>query len=105
MPNSPHRIRRQSWLVRADSASAAFNLRQRLRDDWQGLLLPAFERAFDKEFSGEDVIHIAHIRLGLQLGSEKEVSRLPELIQHHLVRRLREIAFARPYLNERSVQC
>ena len=100
-----HRVRRQRWLVRARSTPVAFALRQRLHDEWHGLLLPAFEKVFDQECGGEEVIHIASLNLHLHLGSEKEVSRLPELIEQKLVEQLREIVLARSHLSGKRVAC
>ena len=101
MPASPHRIRRQRWLVRADSTLSAFNIRKRLRDDWPDLLLPVFEKAFDQAAGGENVVRIPKIELRFKVASEEKLAELlPELIHHQLVERLREILRGRPQTNK-----
>lgn len=88
----PHRIRRQRWALCADSAAAAFTLRQRLRDDWQEVLLPVFQKVFDQEVPGEDVVHLRRIELTLKVAAgEKTGASWPALIHDQLLRQLREI--------------
>jgi hypothetical protein len=102
MPTSPHRIRRQRWVVRACSGESAFSIRKRLRDDWQALLLPAFEEAFDQAAGGEDVVRISKIELGFKVAFEEELTgSLPELIRHQLAEQLREIFRGRPQTNRK----
>ncbi|MEY2497296.1 MAG: hypothetical protein QOD12_852 [Verrucomicrobiota bacterium] len=96
MPTSPHRIRRQRWAFRAGSAAAAFALRQRLRDDWQEVLLPAFEKAFDQEVPGGKVVHIPRIELALKIAPEEKTGALWSTLLHEQLRgQLQEILRAR----------
>lgn len=96
MPTSPHRIRRQRWAFRAGSAAAAFALRQRLRDDWHEVLLPAFEKAFDQEIAGTNVVHIPKIELAFKIAPEEKMGALWSTSLHEqLVEQLREILRAR----------
>ncbi|MFO1433889.1 MAG: contractile injection system tape measure protein [Candidatus Competibacteraceae bacterium] len=85
MTNSLHRIRRQRWLVRTPSKPDAFAIRKHLHDNWQDLLLPAFEKVFD-QVAGEDrLIHIPRIVLRLRVASERQlIEELPDLIQQQL---------------------
>lgn len=91
-----HRIRRQRWAFRAGSAAAAFALRQRLRDDWQEMLLPAFEKAFDQEVPGGKVVHIPRIELALKIAPEEKMGALwSALLHEQLLGQLQEILRAR----------
>ncbi|MEQ1353488.1 MAG: contractile injection system tape measure protein [Candidatus Acidiferrum sp.] len=92
-----HRIRRQRWVVRTGSAPAAFRLRQRLRDDSQDRLLPAFQKAFDRAAGGEEVLRVPRLVLSLKVASEEVLmERLPELIEQELAEQLRNILQEQP---------
>ena len=97
MRNSPHRVRRQRWLVHVDSTRAAFDVRKRLRDDWQHLLLPAFEKSFDRIASDEEIIRIPKVELRFKVASEEKLTELlPELIDQQLTEQLRELFRKQP---------
>ncbi|MGA7215326.1 MAG: contractile injection system tape measure protein [Terrimicrobiaceae bacterium] len=90
MPHSLHRIRRQRWIVHARSPESAFSIRKRLRDDWQNLLLPAFERVFDQAAGSEETIRIPRIELRLKVALDEDLTgSLPELIHRQLSEQLR----------------
>ncbi|MBK7029910.1 MAG: hypothetical protein IPH45_12155 [Bacteroidales bacterium] len=61
-----HRIRKQVWSVRTDKAEHAFNLRMQLRDEWESLLLPVFEKVFNEVAGGDEVIHISKLSLQIR---------------------------------------
>src|SRR6185436_14450295 len=91
MPPQPHRIRRQRWLLRAGSGTEAFAVRQRLREELEGVLLAAFGKAFDQLAPGDEVIRIPRIELHLKVTSADQIPQhLPELIHRQLVEQLRE---------------
>jgi len=97
MRNSPHRVRRQRWLVYVNSTRAAFDVRKRLRDDWQHLLLPAFEKSFDRIASDEEIIRIPKVELRFKVASEEKLTELlPELIDQQLTEQLRELFRKQP---------
>jgi hypothetical protein len=97
MRSLPHRVRRQRWLVRVGSSRAAFGVRKRLRDDWQHLLLPAFEKSFDRIASDEEIIRIPKIELRLKVASEEKLTELlPELIDKEVTEQLRELFRKQP---------
>src|SRR3954467_13849276 len=101
----PHRIRRQRWNLRACSVAAAFDLRRRLRDDWQEVLLPAFESVFDQEAPGTDVVQIPRLELVLKIGPEETAGgSWSRLLQERLLRQLREIMRGRPNVPEKPAQ-
>jgi len=92
MARLPHRIRRQRWELRAGSTAAAFALRQRLREEWQEMLLPAFETVFDQEVPGEEMIRLPRIELRLKVGAGEDTEALwPAAIHEQLLEQLREI--------------
>lgn len=92
MEPTPHRIRRQRWLLRAGSGTEAFAVRQRLREAWEGALCRAFEEAFDELASGDEVIRIPKIELRLKVASADRIpGQLPELIHQQLVEQLQEL--------------
>lgn len=77
----PHRIRRQRWRVRTGSPEEAFAARQQVRDELEGVLMPAFERAFDEAAPGDGVVHVSRLELHLRIpGSDALAARLPELL-------------------------
>ncbi|WP_342375410.1 contractile injection system tape measure protein [Myxococcus stipitatus] len=77
----PHRIRRQRWRVQTRTSEEAFAARQQVRDELEGVLLPAFERAFDEVAPGDGVVHLSRLELHLSIpGLEGLVERLPELL-------------------------
>lgn len=60
-------------------------MRQRLRNEWQELLLPAFEKAFGEIAAGERVIHVPKIELHFKVASpEKLTEELPQQIYQQL---------------------
>jgi hypothetical protein len=82
--------------LQAGSAAAAFALRQRVRDEWQDLFLPAFETAFDEEMPAADAVHIPQIELTLRIGPEEKMGESwSAVVQEQLLRQLREILRAR----------
>lgn len=85
----PHRIRRQSWQVRTGSAAEGFAARQRLLGAWEELILPAFERAFDRVAGGEGVVRVPRLEIRVSAASlEALLERLPELIEAESVEQL-----------------
>ncbi|AGC47261.1 phosphotransferase/anion transporter [Myxococcus stipitatus DSM 14675] len=77
----PHRIRRQRWRVQTRTSEEAFAARQQVRDEMEGVLLPAFERAFDEVAPGDAVVHLPRLELHLRIaGTEGLAERLPELL-------------------------
>jgi hypothetical protein len=87
MHKDPHRIRKQSWIVRVGSAADAFAWRKLLRDQWQDLLLPVLEKAFDEVVQGERVLHIPKIELQVQIDSARHP---PESLPDLLIQQLQE---------------
>ncbi len=86
----PHRIRRQSWTVKAASEKDAFAIQQSLRLHWEDSLLAAFERAFDEVAPGDEVIHLARLELDLSVSSEADfAAERPVLLDRQLGARLR----------------
>lgn len=69
---TPHRIRRQRWQVRAGAQTMAFAVKRRLRGQWDTVLKPCFERAFDRLGVGETVVRIPRltVRLDWPAGAE-----------------------------------
>ena len=103
MISLPHRIRRQRWSVCAGSTAAAFSLRQRLRDDWPDVLMSAFEKVFDEEAAGEELVRIPRIELTLKLTpAEQGGTSWSRLLHDQLFERLREILQARRGVREKS---
>jgi hypothetical protein len=94
-----HRIRRQSWIVRTHSAAAGFELRRKLRMDWEGTLLASFERAFDRVADGQVVIRIPRIELHLKL-SELGKEMPADLIDRQLTEQLPQRCRAQPRHDE-----
>ncbi|QSQ13870.1 contractile injection system tape measure protein [Myxococcus landrumensis] len=77
----PHRIRRQRWRVQTRTSEEAFAARQQVRDELEGALLPAFERAFDEVAPGDGVVHLSRLELHLRIpGPEVLAAQLPELL-------------------------
>lgn len=92
MTQPSHRIRRQRWLVRASSSTEAFAVRRRLREEWEAVLLPAFEAAFNVLAPGDDVVRIPKIELRLKVApGEHFPQHLAELIRLQLGERLSEL--------------
>jgi Contractile injection system tape measure protein len=92
-----HRIRRQHWQVSVISPGEAFALRQALRAQFDTVLLPAFQRAFDALGAGDEVVHIPRLTLKLQLrGGEDLVAALARLIEKQLEQILAPAVAARP---------
>ena len=96
MTSSPHRIRRQRWLVSTATNEHAFTLRNQFRERWEDVLLPVFETAFD-EFSNEDeFIHIPRLEIKLKLDPGSELwEDLPQALYEELATQLRSIAAKR----------
>jgi hypothetical protein len=95
-----HRIRRQTWSLRAATPAEGFALRREVHEAWEAVLLPALERAFDEAADGERVIRIPRLDLRLRLDSPGELAEaLPRLIREAIGAELRsafgEIASAR----------
>lgn len=65
MPGQTHRIRRQYWSVKTDKAEHAFQLRKKLRDEWESLLLPVFEKAFNEIAGGDEILQIKKLSIRL----------------------------------------
>lgn len=85
MPGNPHRIRRQTWRIRANSPAQGFQLRQAVREAFAPSFLSAFEAACDESTSVEDVVHIPRFELHLRIPSENHLERLlPEAIRIQL---------------------
>jgi CRP-like cAMP-binding protein len=72
-------------VVNTGSAAEAFSIRNYLHNQWQDLLLPPFEKAFDEAASAEHIIHFPRIEFRLQVASEKQLTEmLPDLIHQQL---------------------
>lgn len=92
MPGRPHRIRRQRWIIRASSSADAFALRQRFRHEWETVLLPAFEAAFDDFAPGDEVVRIPKIELRFKMDPGEPLPRdLVASIRAQLGERLHEL--------------
>ncbi|BAY09889.1 contractile injection system tape measure protein [Calothrix sp. NIES-2098] len=92
MSNFLHRIRRLTWKVNTNSTAEAFAVRQNLYNQWQDILISAFESAFDEIDSGNRVIHIPKLEVNLKVKSSQEIwELLPELIQQQLNEQLQSI--------------
>ena len=75
MVPSPHRIRRQRWLVRTSSTAAALAWRTFLYHQGQDLILPLFEQAF-AEIGGDDrFVHLPRLELHLTVAETDQVAR------------------------------
>jgi len=99
MTPAPHRIRTQRWLARTRAPDDALALRQRLRDDWRDVLLPAFAAAFDEVVEDDQVVHIARLEVQIHLDTlEAATYRMTELIHQQLARQLRPMAARTPPL-------
>jgi len=69
-----HRVRRQSWHLRAGSVDAAFALRARFRAEVEDLL-PAFNTVFDAWAPAGEVLRIPRLDLRLRVASLDELAR------------------------------
>lgn len=87
MPESPHRIRTQRWLVRTASASEAFAWRGFLREHGSDLLLPPLERLFEETVGSERFVYLPRLEVKLKVDS---MERLPELLSEAVLGQLRE---------------
>jgi hypothetical protein len=91
--SAPHRIRRQIWRVRAGSAEEAFALRGALREACNGVLLPAFERAFDEAIPDDRVVRLPRLELKLRVASLHELAEvLPAAIAEAVGREIATVA-------------
>lgn len=88
---SPHRIRRQTWHIRAPDPETAFGLRTWFRQKQEELLQPVLVRTFDSLNPDEGEIHLnrLHIRLKLR-PDENWASILPERLSSAIIQALRE---------------
>jgi contractile injection system tape measure protein len=97
MQAGTHRIRRQRWQVKVTSTATAFTLRQALRTQFDAVLLPAFERAFDALNSGDEVWHIPRLTLDLQLRDGDDlIAALAKLIEQELAKAVPQTMVADP---------
>ncbi len=87
MQSTPHRIRKQRWMVRTASAPEAFAWRRFLREQGQDLLLPLLERVFEEAAGLERVVHIPRLELKVRVDS---VERLAEVLPELALQQLRE---------------
>ncbi len=86
MANSLHRIRRQSWLIKAGSKEQAFNLRKQVREEWETAILPVIEKAFDELSPNGEVIRFQSINLSLKAELFHEQKEdLQETIYHQII--------------------
>jgi len=91
MSESPHRIRRERWVVRTGSQEEAFEIRRLLNDGWQDVS-PVFEKAFDAINVGTNVVRIPKLEIHLTVDSvEQLATALPDLILERLRHELRSI--------------
>jgi hypothetical protein len=97
MPLAAHRIRRQRWQVKAPSAAAAFAIRSQLRATLDTLMLPAFERAFDKLGVGDEVVRIPRLTLNLKIRAGEDFGNaLAQALRAELDEVLHEMVIAHP---------
>jgi hypothetical protein len=90
MARVPHRIRRQSLVIRTRSATDAFELRRHMRQAWTDVLLPALEQAFDEAADPDQVIRIPRLEVRLRLASTDAVRHeLPRMIETAVAEQLR----------------
>ncbi|MBS1911429.1 MAG: hypothetical protein JST22_05535 [Bacteroidetes bacterium] len=89
MPNAPHRIRRQRWVVKVPAEPGAFTVRQSMRHEMQDALHAAIERALDDAGVADEVLHLSHMELRLQLPSVRDLrSDLPDLVYQEMRQQL-----------------
>lgn len=93
MASSPHRIRRQQWLVSTATNEHAFTLRKQFREQWVDALLPVFEMAFDEFTDGDEIINIPKLEIKLKVGSDSELwDELPKVLYEELAMQLKQFA-------------
>lgn len=85
MSAQTHRIRKQSWLVKTDTAADAFQVRKQLNEEWESSYLPAFEKAFDEICPEDEIIHIPRIALQLRVSPSH-----PEVLKEAIYRQVME---------------
>ncbi|MCX6221504.1 MAG: contractile injection system tape measure protein [Bacteroidia bacterium] len=68
-----HRIFRQKWQVSTSSEKQAFAIRKELRQEWDGRLLPIFDKAFSEYASNDEIVHIPKIEINLKVSYGKEL--------------------------------
>lgn len=89
MSRAPHRIRRQTWLVRARTQADGFAARAALRDAWANGLAATFESAFDDASPNGTVLRIPRLELRVRVsGTDALQDGLPEIIAAQLIEQL-----------------
>jgi len=83
-----HRIFRQKWQVSTSSEKQAFAIRKELLQEWDGRLLPIFDKAFSENVSNDEIVHIPKIEINLKVSYSKE---LWDEIAEGLYQRLSEL--------------
>jgi hypothetical protein len=68
-----HRIFRQKWQVSTPTEKRAFAIRKELRQEWEGRLLPIFERAFSENIPADEIVRIPRIEIKLKVSDGKEL--------------------------------
>ncbi|MEK7718985.1 MAG: contractile injection system tape measure protein, partial [Bacteroidota bacterium] len=68
-----HRIFRQKWQVSTQSEKQAFAIRKELHQEWEGRLLPIFDKAFGEYVSDNEIVHIPKIEINLKVSYGKEL--------------------------------
>ena len=89
-----HHIRRIRWQIGVSSTTTAYSLRRDLRAKLDTVLLPAFERAFERLNTGEAVVHVPRLTLKLQLDDGEDlVAAMAKAIEEQVARSLpRDVA-------------
>ena len=87
MHPSPHRIRRQRWLVRPHSTAAAQSWRIFLARQGQDLVLPLFEQVFAEIGGDGRFLHLPRLELHLTLN---DVEPSPESLAAAILAQLQE---------------
>jgi len=90
MASSPHRIRRQQFLVSTDTTEQAFRLRKQFREQWEDMLLPVLEKAFDEISVDDQILHIPRIEIKLKVGQNSDLwESLPKELYNEIIKQLR----------------
>lgn len=92
MSHSTHRIRRQTWLVRASSQVDAMRVRSELSNAWSDASTGEFEQACDDAAPNDVVLRIPQLTLHVRLANVNDLAtKLPALISEQLAEQVREV--------------
>lgn len=91
MDKMAHRIFSQKWQIQADNPTQAFALRKQFREQWEGTLLPVFEKVFDERSVQDEVWHIPRLEVKLKVVNDTQLwKRIPEELYSQLSDQLKK---------------